>query len=232
MAKVKAVEAKEESSEQPKVYIDLATSEEDVVAYDAAGVHLIFNKKRFRKLSRESFEALSHDNQKRYLKAKAELEEEAEAKKPLPRLQVIDPLGGHEGALLNVKITDPLWAKKWHVCWQYAEQADIVSRAGYSKVIAGEDPIECGLKPAGTTFVMKDPRARADLDLMLMKIPMHIFLQHQNAVAQKSTDKLKGYRDQFAEEVAEGSDGKLRGAKLEQEPDEKVTLKRSDLRPV
>jgi hypothetical protein len=230
MAKKTTAEVKKEEKEEPKIYIDLATSEEDVVAYDAAGVMLIFNKKRFRRLSRENLEALSYENRQGYLKTQKIIEEEEEAKRPLPRAKIIDPLGTHEGALLTPTITDKAWEKKWHLCWKYANEAEALGKNGYSRVVAGEDPVECGLKPAGTSFLLADPRSRTDLDLILMKVPMHLYLQHQTAVAAASTDKIKGYKDQFNEEVAEQSNGRLRGKNLEEEPTEKAVLSRSDLK--
>lgn len=230
--KVSKVEASEKAPEEAtKVYIDLATSEEDVVAYDQAGAFLVFLKKRFRKLSKESLEALSHDNRKRYLEARKAVDDLIEASRPAPRAQIIDPLGGHEGALLNVKITDPKWEKEWHVCWKHCVEQDSLTRVGYKPVRAGEDPIECGLKPAGSTFVLKDPRDRHDLDLILMKVKQITYLQHMNAVAQASQDKVKGYREKFSSEVEESSEGRLKGS-IEEEETEKVSLRRSDLRPV
>lgn len=222
---------KEKASEAgPEVYVDLATSEEDVVAYDQAGARLIFLKKRFRRLAKENLDALSHENQKSYLKVVGEMRADEEARRPPPRPKIIDPLGGHEGALLGVKITDKDWDKKWHVCWKHTLEQDTLSRVGYTPVRAGEDPVECGLKPAGSTFLLPDPRKREDLDLILMKISMTTYLQHQAAVSSESQDRVKGYRDKFSNEVEESSKGRLRGSAIEEET-EAVQLRRSDLRP-
>lgn len=217
---------------EPRVYVDLATSEEDVVAYDQAGAFLVFNKKRFRTLSGDNLNALSHDNRKRYLQAKAALEADREALRPPPRAKIIDPLGRHEGALLDARVTDVAWGKKWHLCWKYCDEADSLAREGYTPVRAGEDPVECGLKPAGSSFILKDSRARADLDIILMKVSMTAYIQHQVAVSQLSTDKIKGYKDQFASEVSEQSEGRLKAAALDEEEPEKVSLRRSDLKVV
>ncbi len=230
MAK-KTEKAAVETKEEPTIiHIDLATSEEDVVAYDQAGAELVFLKKRFRALSRDALEALSQKNKDSYRKTVREIREEREASKPAPRPQIIDPLGGHEGALLNVKITDKAWARKWHLCWKHAVEKDALMRLGYRVVRAGEDPVECGLKPAGTTFTLVDSKSRADLDLILMKIEMTTFLQHQTAVAEASRSKVKGIKEKFQSDVEEGSKGRLKGTWDEEEP-EKVALKRSDLRP-
>jgi hypothetical protein len=224
-------EAEENTPETlPEIYIDLATSEEDVVAYDQAGANLIFLKKRFRRISKENLDALSKINRDSYLKTLREMRLDEEALRPPPRPKIIDPLGGHEGALLNVKVTDPKWEKTWHVCWKHTVEQDALARVGYIPVRAGEDPIECGLKPAGTTFVLPDPRKREDLDLILMKVRMTTFLQHQTAVAAESTARIKGYVDKFRGDVEEASKGKLKGAVIEEET-EAVQLKRSDLTP-
>jgi hypothetical protein len=229
MAVKKVPGVKEASDEAPKVFVDLATSEEDVIGYDQAGAILIFNKKRFRRLSKENLDVLSYENKKEYMKTVKLLQDEEEARKPSPKAQIIDPLGGHEGALLEVRITDKEFEKKWHLCWKHAREADSLARVGYQKVVAGEDPVESGLKPAGTTFVIKDPRSREDLDLLLMKLPKHLFLQHQTAVAQASTEKIKGYRDKFLGDVTEESKGRLKGI-IEDEPTEKMNLSSKDLR--
>lgn len=214
----------------PKVYVDLATSEEDVVAYDQAGAEVVFLKRRFRTLSRANLEALSHVTRTEYQRTLKAVREEQEARRPVPRPQIIDPLGGHEGALLTVKVTDPAWAKKWHLCWKHACEQDSLSRIGYTVVRAGEDPVECGLKPAGSTFLLPDPRDRKDLDLILMKISMTTFLQHQSAVSAASQEKVKGAREKFSNEVKEESGGRLK-ATLEEGETEEVRLKRSDLTP-
>lgn len=230
MAKKEAKAEEKIGTELPEVFVDLATSEEDVLGYDQAGAKLTFLKKRFRSLSRDNLEALSYENRKRYQKVLAEIQEEREASRPKATMQVIDPLGGHEGALLNVKVTDKKWEKQWHLCWKHAVEKDALERVGYSAVRAGEDPVECGLKPAGSTFVLKDPRDRKDLDLILMKISMVTFLQHQTAVAKASHDRVTGYKDKFMADVAESSEGKLKGHIDEEEP-EKVELRRQDLTP-
>jgi hypothetical protein len=192
---------------------------------------LVFLLKRFRTLNRENLEVLSHDNRVSYQKALAVIRAEMEAARPVPRAKIIDPLGGHEGALLDAKITDPKWGKKWHLCWKHAVTKDALARAGYTPVRAGEDPVECGLKPAGSTFLLPDPRDRKDLDLILMKIPMVTFLQHQTAVAAASQDKVKQIPEKFASDVEEGSKGRLKGVFIEEDTEE-VQLRRSDLRPV
>ncbi len=231
MAK-KAVENEEKkTSEAPEVFVDLATSEEDVVAYDQAGAKLVFLHKRFRTLSRENLEALSHENQVSYRRELALVRAELEARRPVPRPQVLDPLGGHEGALLDVKVTDKTWEKKWHLCWKHVVEQDSLARLGYSVVRAGEDPVSCGLKPAGSTFVLKDPRDRKDLDLILMKVSMVTYLQHQTAVAEASQSKVKNLKEKFMTDVEEGSKGKLLGV-VEEGATEAVQLKRSDLRPI
>jgi len=230
MAKKASETVEKELGSAPVIHVDLATSEEDVVAYDQAGAKLVFLLKRFRSLTRDNLEALSHDNQVSYRKALTMIKEEAEARKPVPRPQVIDPLGGHEGALLEVKFTDKTWAKKWHVCWKHTVEQDSLARVGYSPVRAGEDPVECGLKPAGSTFILKDPRDRKDLDLILLKVEMVKYIQHINAVSEASQSKVKGIKEAFSQQVEEGSKGKLTGMVEEEEP-EAVSLKRSDLRP-
>jgi hypothetical protein len=230
MAKKASETVVEEPKGAPIIHVDLATSEEDTVAYDQAGAKLVFVHKRFRSLKRENLEALSHDNQVSYRKAVEEMKNEADARKPAPRPQVIDPLGGHEGALLDIKVTDPVWAKKWHTCWKHVVEQESLARVGYSPVRAGEDPIECGLKPAGSSFILKDPRDRKDLDLILMKVAMTRYLQHMTAVAEASRDKVRGLKEKFAQDVEEDSRGKLKGL-VEEGPPEEVSLRRSDLRP-
>lgn len=218
--------------EDPKVYVDLATSEEDVVGYDQAGAKITFLKERFRFLSKENLDVLSHDNRQSYLRTKALIQQELEDKKPKQILKVLDPLGGHEGAMMKVKVLEKEWQKKWHLCWKHAVEKDALMRLGYSLVVAGEDPVECGMKPAGTTFTIPDPRSRTDLDLVLMKLPMHIFIQHNTAVAKESQGKFAAFKDKFAADVEEGSKGRLKGKVFEDEPEEKVSLRQSDLRPV
>jgi len=231
MAKKTEEGAKMQVAEGPEVFVDLASSEEDVLGYDQAGAKITFLKKKFRRLSAENFQALSYENKKRYQQVLGEIRAEEEARRPAPRPQIIDPLGGHEGALLNVKITDKTWEKKWHLCWKHVVEKDALARVGYTPVRAGEDPVECGLKPAGSTFVLPDPRDRKDLDLILMKISKVTFLQHQTAVAEASRDKVKGYTEKFKADVEEGSKGRLKGVIDEEEP-ERVELRQSDIQPV
>jgi hypothetical protein len=233
MAKTTTKAAKE-AEKVPIVSIDSSVSEEDVIAYDQAGVELKFEKKGFRFLSDRTLEALSHENRKRYQVVLGILKDEERARRPPPRPQVIDPLGSDEGALLNAVPANTAegkaWGKKWHLCWKYAQQAEAMGRYGYSVVRVGEDPVECGLKPAGSTFVMADSRGRKEMDLILMKIPMHLYLEHQRAVAAKSRDAVKGRREKFAGEVEEGSKGRLAASEIEEET-EKVEIGPQDLTP-
>jgi len=215
---------------RPRIHINLAISEEDVIAYDQAGVELIFDKKGFRRLSRDTVEALGHENKKAYFKTLEVMKDEEAARRPAPRPKVLDPLGGHEELLLNARITDKEWAKRYHLCWKYCSQADSLKQFGYATVSAKDDPVECHAKTAGDTFQVRDPRGREDLDIILMKLPMHIYLQHQTAVSQTSQDRVKGYTDKFSGDVEEASKGRLKGV-IEQGEPEKVQLAKGDLTP-
>jgi hypothetical protein len=217
---------KEQVQERKRVFVDLDTSEEQVIAYEQAGAELFFTEKRFRVLADKTLADLSHDNRKRYYQTLQVIQKKVEDSKPKGRLEIIDPLAGGEQAMLRIipkGKEGEEFLKRNHISWQRANELDAWVRKGYRAIRAGEDPIECGLKPAGTSFVISDPMGRKDLDLLMMCVDMVVFLQHESAVAAKSSDRVKRVAPDWDDKVKDMTRGKAMGMKIEEEA-ERVTI--------
>jgi hypothetical protein len=188
-------------------------------------VDIFFTEKNFRVLPDHILRDLSHENRKRYYQVFAILQKKAEDSKPKQRLEIIDPLAGGESMMLRIVPKGDEgreFLKRNHVSWQRSNEQEAWMRKGYRVVRAGEDPIECGMKPAGTTFVIADPMGRKDLDLIMMCVDMVTFLQHESAVAAKSQDRVKNVPMTFDDQVKDMTGGK---ARLFSEPEETETVK-------
>jgi len=181
-------------------------TEEEVLALEEKGVALVFAyEEDFLQLSDETVEKLGRESSRQYfisLGAHKAYAKQRDSEGPSAGLQILDPLGASAGNKLRIlkKRADGTledvsngWVdaqgKKWHPCWKRPDELGECESLGYTRITQESDPDIVTRGASGTSSSRVILRKDGTDDLIAMKIPQRIFLEHLHAVALKSQER-------------------------------------------
>jgi hypothetical protein len=182
-----------------------------LLRFNAEGTVLEFDGENLRLLPDPVTQALSHENARRYWMAFGEKKAREKSTKRPEKLEILDPLVGHEEARLSFKPVGDAgkeFLKRYHVSWLFCTTASGMKQQGYSEV-TDKDPLEVGISSnASGYYLTKDLQGRDEL--LLMKLDKTRWNQHERAVAEKSQAAIRGARSQFEGELDKVSKGQVK----------------------
>jgi hypothetical protein len=189
-----------------KMRVAAGTTVEEILALDEKGVEVVFPyEEDFIELSDEDVEKLGRLSARQYFIAEGAHKawvKQQESEKPTRGLQILDPLGASAGNKLKIlrklengKLVDVSqgWVdaqgKKWHPCWKRPDEIGECESMGYVRITQESDPDILTRGATGVSSSRVIARKDGSDDLIAMKIPQRIYLEHINAVALASQER-------------------------------------------
>lgn len=204
------------------VRITSADEESLVISYNKEGRVLSFDGEDFRPLSEPAAADLSHDNARRYWMAYGVWKDRKRKPERAVVEKILDPLAGHEGARLTFTPRGDEgkeFLKRNHLAWMFSTTVPGMKQLGY-KEVHEDDPVDVGISSnASGYYLTRDLQGRDEL--LLMKIDMQRFREHERAVVAKSQRAIKGAREDFEGKLDALSHGKVKPMR-ESEEDQTV----------